>query len=242
MFESKRLFFYHIFFNFIIAKKKEDISGNLCLPNHYSHSPKKKNNNYRVTLSTIKFNLSTTKTSVEYCKSEILFVPLFVVLVLIFIYLWNNIYGEAIGIVSSIMSQSGGFEGLGFAVTSNTAKKLLLEEPTPWSVVQGYLHSDEIAGIFNLPQSSGLLLQRVATGSPAYKAKLREGSIDAVVNGQSMVLGGDIILSVDGIQIDGNKSILAIREKLREASKGKSITVSVLRASKVFDVSVDFSD
>ncbi len=153
-----------------------------------------------------------------------------------------NMNGEVIGIVSSILSKSGGFEGLGFAVTSNTAKRLLLEEPTPWSGVQGYLLSDEFARIFNLPQSSGLLLQRVATGSPAYKARLREGTIDAVVNGQSMVLGGDIILSVDGIQIDGNKSILTIRKKLREAGNEKSIIVSVLRASKVFDVSVDFSD
>ncbi len=153
-----------------------------------------------------------------------------------------NMHGEVIGIVSSIISKSGGFEGLGFAVTSNTASKLLLEEPTPWTGVHGDFLSGELAKIFNLPQSEGLLIQRVAIGSPAYKANLREGSIKAVINGHSMLLGGDIVLYVDGIQISGNKSIVEIRRKLREIRKGDHVTVSVLRAGKVLDLSVHFPD
>ena len=50
--------FFKFIFNFIIAKKKEDISGNLCPPVHYSHSPMKKNNNN----SLVKIdNISTKK-------------------------------------------------------------------------------------------------------------------------------------------------------------------------------------
>jgi S1-C subfamily serine protease len=153
-----------------------------------------------------------------------------------------NMHGEVIGIVSSILSKSGGFEGLGFAATSNTASKLLLEEPTPWTGVQGYLLTGKFARIFNLPQSAGLLLQRVAIGSPVYKAGLRGGSIKAVINEKSIVLGGDIILSVDGIQVAGKESRVEIRKRLREISKGEQVTVSVLSAGKVLDLSVYFPD
>jgi len=153
-----------------------------------------------------------------------------------------NMHGEVIGIVSSILSKSGGFEGIGFAATSNTVRKLLLEKPTPWTGVQGYLLSGELAGILNLPQPSGLLLQRVAIGSPAYNSNLRGGSVKAVINGQSILLGGDIILSVDGIEVTGEESRLEIRKKLREINKGEKMSVSILREGKAINLSVYFPD
>ncbi len=153
-----------------------------------------------------------------------------------------NMHGEVIGIVSSILSKSGGFEGIGFAATSNTVRKLLLEKPTPWTGVQGYLLSGELAGILNLPQPSGLLLQRVAIGSPAYNSNLRGGSVKAVINGQSILLGGDIILSVDGIEVTGEESRLEIRKKLREINKGEKMSVSILREGKTINLSVYFPD
>jgi Trypsin len=50
-----------------------------------------------------------------------------------------NLAGEVIGIVSRIISRSGGSEGLGFAVTSNTARQQLFAEPTVWSGLEGYM-------------------------------------------------------------------------------------------------------
>jgi serine protease Do len=62
-----------------------------------------------------------------------------------------NIAGEVIGIVSHNISRSGGSEGLGFVVTMNTAKKLLLEERSVWSGLDGRFLTNELADIFNLP-------------------------------------------------------------------------------------------
>ena len=57
-----------------------------------------------------------------------------------------NMQGEVIGIASYIISSSGGFQGLGFVVTSNIARELLLTRPTPWSGLEGLLLTGELAG------------------------------------------------------------------------------------------------
>ena len=81
-----------------------------------------------------------------------------------------NQAGEVVGIVSHIISKSGGFEGLGFVVTSNMARALLLERRSFWSGVQGFVLRDYLAKVFNVPQSTGILVQRVAAGSPAERS------------------------------------------------------------------------
>ena len=70
-----------------------------------------------------------------------------------------NMAGEVIGIVSHNISKSGGSEGLGFVVTSNTVKRLLLERPTFWSGLEGQLISGPIAQILNIPQPVGYLVK-----------------------------------------------------------------------------------
>src|SRR5437588_55543 len=62
-----------------------------------------------------------------------------------------NLAGQVIGIVSHNISKSGGSEGLGFVVTINTAKKLLLEQKSFWSGLEGRLLNDELADVLNLP-------------------------------------------------------------------------------------------
>src|SRR5512143_2027599 len=59
--------------------------------------------------------------------------------------------GEVIGIVSHNISKSGGSEGLGFVVTLNTAKQLLLEKKSFWGGLEGQILSDELADLLNLP-------------------------------------------------------------------------------------------
>src|SRR5499427_5353739 len=62
-----------------------------------------------------------------------------------------NSNGEVIGIVSHNISKSGGSEGLGFVVTINTAKKLLLEKKSFWAGIDGTMLTGELAAIFNVP-------------------------------------------------------------------------------------------
>src|SRR5262249_42858521 len=76
-----------------------------------------------------------------------------------------NLNGEVVGIVSNIMSKSGGSEGLAFASTSNTARRVLLDHKSFWTGIDGVLIEGNLAKALNLTQSAGLLVQRVAEGS-----------------------------------------------------------------------------
>jgi S1-C subfamily serine protease len=107
-----------------------------------------------------------------------------------------NMNGEVIGIVSHILTQSGGFEGMGFAVTTNTARLLLLEQPAFWSGLQGYTLSAELAALLNVPQPAGVLVIQVAEGSPSARLGLRAGTTHAQIGEARLILGGDIILEV----------------------------------------------
>jgi hypothetical protein len=110
---------------------------------------------------------------------------------------------EVVGIVSHIISKSGGSEGLGFVVTSNMARRLLLERKSVWSGFSGHFLSGDLARAFNLPQPTGLLVQRVAANSPAARIGLRAGVLKAILpsDGTELTLGGDVILQVQGIPV-----------------------------------------
>ena len=111
-----------------------------------------------------------------------------------------DLNGNVIGVVSYIMSRSGGSDGLGFVVTSNTARRLLLDERTVWSGLDGYLLAGDLARAFNLPTERGaLLVQRVAAGSPAERLGLRGGTMPVAFGQETILLGGDVILAVEGI-------------------------------------------
>ncbi len=144
-----------------------------------------------------------------------------------------NMQGEVIGIVSHIISKSGGFEGLGFVVTSDVARRVLLEKNPYWSGVEGYLLAGDMARIFNLPQPAGMLIQRVSSKSPAAQIGLRPGSIAAVINNQPLLVGGDIVLEVQGIPIvpDGS-SYLVIRDRLSKLKKGDETRIAIIRGGE----------
>jgi S1-C subfamily serine protease len=144
--------------------------------------------------------------------------------------------GEVIGIVSHIISKSGGFEGLGFVVTSNMARRLLLEQKSFWSGLDGYVLSGDLAKVFNLPQPVGLLVQRVAEGSPSAAIGLRAGTMKATIDGQTITVGGDIILEVQGIPIDDRTAYERIQERLSRLHPGVPVTITVLREGRQVEV------
>ncbi len=144
-----------------------------------------------------------------------------------------NMNGEVIGIVSHIVSKSGGSEGLGFVVTSDMARRLLMDRSPFWSGVEGYLLAGDVARVFNIPQPAGVLVQRVSPKSPAALLGLKPGNLAAVIEGQSFIVGGDIVLEVLGVPIvpDGS-SYSVIRERLGKLKSGDAIAVTVLRGGK----------
>ena len=147
-----------------------------------------------------------------------------------------NMNGDVIGIVSHNISKSGGSEGLGFVVTINTAKKLLLEKRSVWGGLEGQMLSDQLADIFNLPPgTTGYLIKTVAKGSPADAAGMRGGTILATIGGEQIVLGGDIMLSVEGIKAEA-ANIIKIRDLLATKAPGSPFKATVLRAGRVLEL------
>jgi serine protease Do len=147
-----------------------------------------------------------------------------------------NMKGEVIGLVSHNISKSGGSEGLGFVVSINTAKLLLLERPSFWSGLDGRLISGPIAQIFNLPQSTGYLVKSVAKSSPADAVGLRGGAVLATIMGEQFVVGGDIILKVQGIPIGDAADHRRVRDILAAVPPGAEFVMTVLRLGQVIEL------
>jgi len=148
-----------------------------------------------------------------------------------------NDRGEVVGIVSYILSHGGGFEGLGFVITSNMARRLLLEERSVWSGLQGRILEGELARIFNVPQSRGLLVEAIAESSPASRLGLRPGAVRAEIAGVGIVVGGDVILEVIGISVEDEQAGEKIRQGLLRLQPGEELRVKVLRAGKILELS-----
>ncbi len=109
-----------------------------------------------------------------------------------------NTNGEVIGIVSFILTKSGGFDGIGFATSSNTTKQALLTSSGLLAGFEGIMLDNQTAALLNLPQS-GLLVQRVNANSLMAKAGLTAGTVPSEIGGKKMLLGGDLILSINGL-------------------------------------------
>ncbi len=140
--------------------------------------------------------------------------------------------GEVIGIVSSILSQSGGFEGIGFATTANVVRKVLLENQSFWWGADGLLLTDAAAALFNVPQTAGFLVQHVADGSPADRLGLRPGFVSITILEQDLLIGGDIVLNIQGIEVS-SESLVQIQQSVSGLQDGQRLHIDVLRAGKV---------
>ncbi|PQB03970.1 S1C family serine protease [Aureitalea marina] len=143
-----------------------------------------------------------------------------------------NKKGEVMGIASRIYTNSGGFEGLGFAVSSNVAQKLLTGDPI-WGGMDTQLLTEEMAAALNVPQSGGLLVMNVSTKGAGNQLNLMGGFIPASIAGVNIMLGGDIILEIGGIQIEDINSIFKVRERIGKAQKGEKISITILRNGKI---------
>jgi len=144
--------------------------------------------------------------------------------------------GQVIGIVSHNISKSGGSEGLGFVVTINTAKKLLLERKSFWSGLEGQILSDAEADLLNLPPgATGYIVKTVAKDSPAEQIGLRGATMVVNLGHGEVPLGGDIILTVEGFKAEA-ANLAKIRDAMNSKATGSPFKVTVLRAGKVLEL------
>jgi serine protease Do len=147
-----------------------------------------------------------------------------------------NMAGEVVGIVSQNISQSGGSEGLGFVVTVDSAKLLLVPRKVFWGALQGVLLTDRLATVFNVPAPAGFLVKTVAQGTMAWNMGLQGSDGTLTIGGKEIPVGGDIILSVDDIPVVSEDDIEKIRNRLAGVAPGASFRMSVLRSGKVIQL------
>ena len=144
-----------------------------------------------------------------------------------------NMQGHVVGINTAIQSATGEFTGIGFAVPSDTLKKIvpvLIREGSyehPWIGVRGSDIGSEYAAVLGLADARGFVVLDVVPGSPAAKAGLEGATGTVTREGREFRVGGDVILSVDGMDVRKIDDILIHLQ--REKEVGDTMTLGVLR-------------
>ena len=149
-----------------------------------------------------------------------------------------NRAGDVIGIVSHNISKSGGSEGLGFVVTANTVRTLLLEKNRRFYGLDSLLLTGDMAEAFKLPQAGGFLVKQVVKGTISDQIGLRGGTRMGLVDGKPVPVGGDIILAVQGITTATNEDLGKVIKSLETIKPGDELRVTILRDEKVQELSV----
>ena len=157
-----------------------------------------------------------------------------------------NSRGDVIGINSLIAT--GGAEqssGIGFAIPINTAKAVLgdlmrygrVRRPSLGIVSLGI--SPDLAQQMGLPVDGGVLVQRVVPGGAADRAGIRGGNEQAYLGNMPIILGGDLIVAIDGHPIADTADIAAVLERHQP---GDSVTVTFFRGRRKHTVQVQLSE
>ena len=102
--------------------------------------------------------------------------------------------------------------------------------------LDGWLISGPIAQVLNLPQPTGYLVKTVAKGSPGEAVGLRGGAVSATIMGEPYVVGGDIILKVQGIPVSDAADHRRVRDILTSLPPGAQFTMTVLRLGQVIEL------
>jgi S1-C subfamily serine protease len=152
--------------------------------------------------------------------------------------LLNN-QGQVIGVSSAISTGDTGSEGnvgIGFAIPINTVRDVIAELKQhgrvdhPYLGVVGHPISAQIAKVFNLPAQRGVLVERVIPGSGAERAGLHGGTDQVVYQGESYLLGGDLLVKAGGIDVSSTERL---REIVAERKPGDSLQVEYFRGTEL---------
>jgi serine protease Do len=137
-----------------------------------------------------------------------------------------NLVGEVIGVNAAIVSGSGGFEGIGFAIPSKMAVDVAKQLISKGKVERGWLGltiqdlTPDLAKSFGLPNSKGVLVADVLKEGPAHNAGVRSG---------------DVILKYEGKEVANSD---AFRNEVATAPIGRGISITVWREGKPQDISI----
>jgi serine protease Do len=140
-----------------------------------------------------------------------------------------NAEGRVVGITTSMMM---GTQNIGFAVPVDIVKEVIEELKTkrkvsrPWLGIGGKFVTEEIRELFVLPFADGLLVGDVYPGSPASEAGFHAGTIDVTVAGEPWIMGGDLIVSLQGQPFRKTEDLISIYKTFKI---GDTVSVEFLR-------------
>jgi S1-C subfamily serine protease len=149
--------------------------------------------------------------------------------------------GRVIGINEQIASQSGGNQGLGFAVPIDTAAGVMSQlEKTgnatyAWLGISGQTVSADVAKALGLKVSQGVLVASVQSGSPAAKAGIRGGQKQVSLQDQVYVTGGDVITKVNGQAMSDSEQLTSV---IMAHKPGDQVAVTLVRGSSTLTLKV----
>jgi serine protease Do len=130
-----------------------------------------------------------------------------------------NLAGQVIGINSAIKSRSGGFQGVGLAITSNMARNVMQQLETTGTVKRGYLGiemarevSPEVAARLGMKNEQGVVVARVIDNSPAAKAGLKPDDVIVSLNGQPMHDNRALTRTVGALPVGKPVSVEVLRD------------------------------
>jgi S1-C subfamily serine protease len=152
-----------------------------------------------------------------------------------------NWHGEVIGINTMILSQVGQNAGIGFAIPINTAKAVLNDLMTLGRVRRPALGvvtipiSADLADEMGLPADYGLLILQVTPGGAADQAGLRGGTERAYLGNKLIMLGGDLIVAIDGEKVEDE---MDLSQMMNNHRAGDTVKVTIYRNKKKMDVNV----
>ncbi|PWT71376.1 MAG: hypothetical protein C5B46_08310 [Proteobacteria bacterium] len=147
-----------------------------------------------------------------------------------------NRCGEVIGINAAIAPDA---QNIGFSIPINLAKSILpslIKDGRlirPWIGFHGQLIGTDIQKLLQMPLVEGLLVEVVEPGSPAEKAGIRGGDIELTLGGSSLLLGGDIVTSVNGASMNQPEKLTNI---MRGLKVGSTLRLKLFRQGKYLDV------
>jgi S1-C subfamily serine protease len=156
-----------------------------------------------------------------------------------------NWHGEVIGINTMIASSVGQSAGIGFAIPINTAKAVLNDLVTlgrvrrPALGVRTIPITPELAEQMGLASDFGLLVIQVVPGGAADHAGLRGGTERAYLGNSAIMLGGDLIVAVDGEKIEDQQDLAQIMNNHRA---GDTVHMAIYRGKKKMDVTVTLGE
>jgi S1-C subfamily serine protease len=152
-----------------------------------------------------------------------------------------NAEGQVIGVNTQIATAgSEGNVGIGFAVPVNTVRDVVMELMRTGRVEHPYLGismqdvTDDIAGLIDLPPE-GVLVARVVPDSPADDAGIRGGDTSVVIEGESYIVGGDVITHADGLPVSSSDDV---RRALRAKKPGQALPLQIRRGDQTLSVTV----